>query len=302
MFRSLISLRMLLVLISIMSIHSIVFAQANRTWVSGLGDDVNACSRSQPCKTFAGAISKTNLGGEINVIDAGGFGAVVISKSITIDGGGSFAATLATSSTNGININITAASDTKKTVRLRNLSFNGMTTGNDGIRVVAASQVFVEDVLIDGFERGIHVSGSGVYLSVKNAIIRNVVHAGVILEPGGTSPYGTVAIEGCSISSAQVGVSARHGQVTIRDSAILKNAIGAQAEDADVLMMNCMVAHGGRGVMARAQGVIRLSQTTITRNETGLATSAGGKIISFKNNVVHGNGTDGAPNSSFPLV
>ncbi len=79
-------------------------AQATRTWVSGVGDDANPCSRTAPCKTFAGAISKTADGGEINVLDAGGFGAVTITKSITIDGGGSFASILA-SGTSGVIIN-----------------------------------------------------------------------------------------------------------------------------------------------------------------------------------------------------
>ena len=63
-------------------------AQASRTWVSGVGDDVNPCSRTAPCKTFAGAISKTTAGGEIDALDPGGYGAVTITKAITIDGGG----------------------------------------------------------------------------------------------------------------------------------------------------------------------------------------------------------------------
>ncbi|WP_315713972.1 MULTISPECIES: hypothetical protein [unclassified Bradyrhizobium] len=75
-------------------------AQATRTWVSGVGDDVNPCSRTAPCKTFAGAISKTAAGGEIDVLDPGGYGAVTITKSITIDGGGTMASILA-SATNG---------------------------------------------------------------------------------------------------------------------------------------------------------------------------------------------------------
>jgi hypothetical protein len=62
-------------------------AQATRTWVSGVGDDANPCSRTAPCKTFAGAISKTAPRGEINALDPGGFGAVTITKAITIDGG-----------------------------------------------------------------------------------------------------------------------------------------------------------------------------------------------------------------------
>src|SRR6478752_10655610 len=77
-------------------------AQATRTWVSGVGDDANPCSRTAPCKTFAGAISKTAVGGEINALDPGGYGTVTITKSITIDGGGGQVASILASGTNGI--------------------------------------------------------------------------------------------------------------------------------------------------------------------------------------------------------
>src|SRR5919112_198692 len=96
-------------------------AQATRTWVSGVGDDVNPCSRTAPCKTFAGAISKTAAGGEINALDPGGYGAVTITKSITIDGSGTFASILA-SGTNGVIVNNAAA---PPVVVLRGLSING---------------------------------------------------------------------------------------------------------------------------------------------------------------------------------
>src|SRR5438046_5975235 len=94
-------------------------AQATRTWVSGVGDDVNPCSRTAPCKTFAGAISKTAINGEINCLDPGGFGAVTITKSITIDCHEIFALILA-SGTTGVNINLTTtlATDPLQTVRL----------------------------------------------------------------------------------------------------------------------------------------------------------------------------------------
>src|ERR1700720_1556194 len=79
-------------------------AQATRTWVSGVGDDANPCSRTAPCMTFAGAITKTAAGGEIDALDPGGFGAVTITKSITIDGGGGQVASILTVGTNAINI------------------------------------------------------------------------------------------------------------------------------------------------------------------------------------------------------
>src|SRR5882724_8186437 len=85
-------------------------AQATRTWVSGVGDDVNPCSRTAPCKTFAGAISKTAAAGEINVLDPGGFGAVTITKSISIVCEG-VTGGIAASFTNGVTVNVPDGSE-----------------------------------------------------------------------------------------------------------------------------------------------------------------------------------------------
>src|SRR5882757_2814385 len=110
------------------------FAQATRTWVSGVGDDVNPCSRTAPCKTFAGAISKTAAGGEIDALDPAGFGAVTVTKSITLDGGGGQVASVLVSGTNGIVINANAATDV---VILRNLRINGIGSGLNGIQFLS---------------------------------------------------------------------------------------------------------------------------------------------------------------------
>src|SRR5262245_22483412 len=104
-------------------------AQATRTWVSGVGDDVNPCSRTAPCKTFAGAISKTAINGEINCMDPGGFGAVTITKSMTIDCSNTVGSIIA-STINGVIINIgVTAGDPHRSVRLRGLSINGTGSG-----------------------------------------------------------------------------------------------------------------------------------------------------------------------------
>src|SRR5213593_1486844 len=121
-------------------------AQATRTWVSGVGDDVNPCSRTAPCKTFAGAISKTAEGGEIDALDPGGFGGVTITKSITIDGTGTFASILA-SLVNGIVINA-APTDV---ITIRGISINGFCNGINGINILQAKTVNVEDCVIFRF-------------------------------------------------------------------------------------------------------------------------------------------------------
>src|SRR5438874_6763299 len=107
-------------------------AQTTRTWVSGVGDDANPCSRTAPCKTFAGAISKTAAFGEINVLDPGGFGAVTITKSITLRADHVEAGVLV-AGTNGIIVNVPNAADR---VTLEGLDIEGLGTGLDGVKII----------------------------------------------------------------------------------------------------------------------------------------------------------------------
>jgi hypothetical protein len=124
------------------------YAQAPRTWVSGVGDDANPCSRTAPCKTFAGAISKTAIGGEISVLDPGGFGGVTINKSITLDGDGTLASIQVTG-TSAININAANV-----VVTIRNLSLLGV-NGLTGINLVNGAAVVIDHVSISGFTTGV---------------------------------------------------------------------------------------------------------------------------------------------------
>src|SRR5712691_5556175 len=149
------------IIIVVLAASSLASAQATRTWVSGVGDDANPCSRTAPCKTFAGAISKTAASGEIDCIDAGGFGAVTITKGITIDGGGTFGSILA-SLTNGIIINDSASPPTA-VVTIRNLSINGAGNGLNGIRVLKAKTVHIENVEVFGF------TGNGIDAQLSQA-------------------------------------------------------------------------------------------------------------------------------------
>ncbi|MBF5002675.1 hypothetical protein ISG32_00280 [Diaphorobacter sp. NR2-3-3-1] len=149
-------------------------AQATRTWVSGVGDDVNPCSRTAPCQTFAGAISKTASGGEIDVLDPGGFGAVTITKPIILDGSQGSIGSILFSATNAININL----PTGGTVVLRNLSLtgSGTTLGLNAIRIIKADQVFIENVKIQTASRaGILIDpGAEAKVFVQNTSIYNV--------------------------------------------------------------------------------------------------------------------------------
>ena len=129
------------------------WGQATRTWVSGVGDDANPCSRTAPCKTFAGAISKTAAGGEIDALDPAGFGAVTITKAITIDGGGGQVASVLVAGTNGIVV----AAGPSDVVILRNLSIDGIGPGQNaglnGVRFLTGKGLQIEHCRIFGFSQ-----------------------------------------------------------------------------------------------------------------------------------------------------
>jgi Right handed beta helix region len=154
-------------------------AQATRTWVSGVGDDANPCSRTAPCKTFAGAISKTAPSGEINVLDPGGFGAVTITKSITIRSDHIQAGVLV-SGTNGVVVSA-GASDT---IVLEGLDIEGLGTGLNGLQILSSSSVIIRRSSIH------HFTGNGVNL-VGTANAKVLVQDCVIsLNGGGVNVQG----------------------------------------------------------------------------------------------------------------
>src|SRR5437879_2587445 len=162
---------------------SVARGQATRTWVSGLGDDVNPCSRTAPCKTFAGAISKTAAGGEIDALDPAGYGAVTITKSITIDGGGSLASILV-SGTSAIFVNDGGANNIE--VALRRLNFQGVYSGLNGIRFISGRRLTVDSCVIEHFtQNGIDVvtTAPGTYLNVLNTKIDTIYGIGINVSP-----------------------------------------------------------------------------------------------------------------------
>ncbi|MDQ1589668.1 MAG: hypothetical protein QOG71_295 [Pyrinomonadaceae bacterium] len=183
------TLNILTTITFIFALAAMTHAQATRTWVSGVGDDVNPCSRTAPCKTYAGAISKTAKDGEISTLDPGGFGTLTITKSITVNGGGAgqgYGSVLSALAPQGFLINITDAADVRKTVRLNWLDINGASTGTDGIRMIAGSALHIENTNIDG------VTGDGIDINmntatvaevyIKNVSIRNAATNGIIMQ------------------------------------------------------------------------------------------------------------------------
>jgi hypothetical protein len=259
-------------------------AQATRTWVSGVGDDANPCSRTAPCKTFAGAISKTAVNGEINCLDPGGFGGVTITKSITLDCHEVYGSVLV-SGTNGITINAPAGK-----VVLRNINIDGVTTGLKGVSILAAASVFLEDLMIMEFtQQGISDTraGSGNRLFVRNTVVRNNTGAGIAAVAGATS--GTILENVHSVGNG-FGVAAATGnQVTVSRSVMSGNATAGVEADVggQVFVNNTEISQNGTGVTAN--GTVALANSDIVFNTTGIS----GATTSFGNNRIFGNGSPG---------
>lgn len=288
-------------------------AQATRTWVSGVGDDANPCSRTAPCKTFAGAISKTAAGGEINAIDPGGFGAVTITKSITIDGAGTMASILA-SGTNGVIINGAGAR-----VTLRNLSINGAGVGTNnisglnGIRFLNGASLTVENVQIFGFsQHGIDFQPtSTAELFVSDTTIEHVLATsggGVLVKPAWS--YSVLgALRNVRIVNNLFGIRIEdRSTISLSDCEITGNTnngvlVISASIPAQATVERCLISNNGGtpihgGVKATGNlATVNLSNNTITHNFIGLLPD-GGDIISLGNNSVVDNGTDGNPTST----
>src|SRR5215207_6388874 len=255
----------------IFAFASLAQAQASRTWVSGVGDDANPCSRTAPCKTWAGAISKTAACGEIDALDPGGFGAVTITKSITLDGTGTMASILA-SLTTGITINA-ASTDV---ITIRGISINGFCNGLRGMNIVQAKTVNVEDCVIFRFAGpGILVNETGdMALNVRNTVIRDNTGDGIqTFTSSGTAKIRTT-LDRVSLNGNSVGLHARSGSlVNARNSVFASNtshgifADAAATNAAVVFSWNNQISHnGGNGVRAGNAGNLGTSGIEIAQN------------------------------------
>jgi hypothetical protein len=286
-------------------------AQATRTWVSGVGDDANPCSRTAPCKTFAGAISKTAAGGEINALDPGGFGAVTITKSITIDGGGGQVASVLAAATNGIVISAAGA-----VVTLRNLRIHGVvgtpSPGLNGVQFLSGATLHIENCAIFGFSQtGINInlsSASAARVLIRDTVVSNS-NTGVAARNAGA---GGVFVSLLRTTLAQNGTGLRadggggassiiataiessfdgNGTGVLAIGGTLGNA-GVQIERSSIINNTTTgaVANGSAGL----KPIIFFSNSVIATNGTGVSSVGGGTLSTYQNNVVDGNGVNGS--------
>ena len=279
-------------------------AQATRTWVSGVGDDANPCSRTAPCKTFAGAISKTAAAGEINCIDPGGFGTLTITKSISIICGTSGDAGVLVSGTNGFVISALSTD----IVYLEGLDFEGLNTGLSGIQINTAAKVSIVNCRVRGFTTaGINVipSSGGLSLSIIDTIVADNPGEGIQVKPSATANVrgfmDRTRVMNNTGDGVFVNTNTTSGGVkfAVRDSESSNNGANGfgtfSGGSVNVMQINSSsVSNNSTGIAADGSGaVVRFTRSTITSNGTGVSQTAPGLAQSYVTNSVDGNGTPG---------
>jgi hypothetical protein len=272
-------------------------AQATRTWVSGVGNDADPCSRTSPCKTFAGAISKTAINGIINCIDSGAYGTVTIVKSITIDCHDVFASILNASppdqpgTTTGVIINVgNDPKDPWRTVRLRNIDISGAGSGNIGISILSAAAVILDDLAVSGnVKQGINdvrIDANSM-LAIKNTMIANNGGPGI----SANAQLNTVVLDNVQSIKNTYGLGlAKNNTATVMRSVFSNNTTaGVEADPGGQLMLdNSVVSNNKTGIESNG-GPVALANTNVSFNGTGIT----GATTSFGNNRIFGNTAPG---------
>jgi len=291
------TLKSFVVVSFILAISSVAHAQATRTWVSGVGDDANPCSRTAPCKTFAGAISKTASAGEISVLDPGGFGAVTITKSITINGDGTLAGILA-SLTNGVIVN-----GANVNVTLRSLSINGAGNGLNGVRFIQGSTLWMENVSITGFTGfGVDINrgaAAGGFASLKNISVNACLGGGINVTQNNASAV-RVSVENSTILGSNFGIKAgANSLVSARNCAAsgMSQGFFADGSTARMNLKSCTATNNGNGVQSDNSAIIRIGDCDISGNiSKGISRGGGalGTVESYQDNYIRGNPADDA--------
>jgi hypothetical protein len=286
---------------------SLAHAQATRTWVSGVGDDANPCSRTAPCKTFAGAISKTAEGGEIDVLDPGGFGTVTITKAMTIDGthGSGFGSILNSGNLPGITVNITTGTHVNDAVViLRSLYFqaasqspSGTGSSSNGINLLKGDRVYVYDCHFEnqgnaGIRMSLASTGS---LFVEDCDFTNVVTGITATTTSGTALVQANRISVHGSTSGVVLTGSAQGMVT---ESFFGRCIGGSATQAGngstLDISHTKLVSNSNAINAVAGSTVRVNECEIFDNTNGF-TGTAASIQSGGNNKLAGNTSSVTP-------
>jgi hypothetical protein len=295
------TLNALTIIVLALTFSSIAQAQATRTWVSGTGNDANPCSRTSPCQTYSGAQIKTATGGEINTLDPGGFGAITITKALTIDGSNAGYGGVLASGISGITINITTGLASDKVI-LRYLEINGNNAagGFHGIRFLDGAELRVQNVNIMNF------TGNGVEISQSQAsktTLQNVHINNVNIGVRATTTVGEAVVMANEVYIDKFttdGVQgAANSRIGLRNSVIAHGAIGIRTNGTNSVINvdDVFVSYMTTAIQASAASTINVSDSIIMQNSTGLNLN-GGTINSMQGNTLFSNTTPGAFSST----
>jgi len=288
----------MLAIACVASLPAAAHAQATRIWLSGVGDDVNPCSRTAPCKTFAGSISKVASGGTISIIDPGEYGVVTITKPITLEGDCTAVGISAASAASAVLISIPGSGD--KRVVLRNLVLDGAGSakGLIGVSVSSASTVLIDRCLIHNFVNGIVINTAGnINVVISATTIDRIDNAAVSATSTGIA---TVKTENVRLSNSGVGIVASGGSrvYALRTVASHNTDAGFLAEG-DSGVARIFIDHGaatsnGTGVLSYGvDASITMTQTMVTGNGLGIDNSD--EVLSYGDNQISDNTTNGTP-------
>ena len=280
------------------------FAQATRTWVSGVGDDANPCSRTAPCKTWAGAISKTANGGEIDALDPGGFGGLTITKSITLDGGGGQVASTLVAGVSGINV----VAQPTDVVTIRNVRFDGLlgngsnsaNAGTNGINYTAGQRLELRNVDIFGFNTtAVNVAlGATATVLISNCTMTNngTNAANGYVKVSTTAGFAIVVISNCTLQGANFtgnGILAGNNAfVSVKDSVFETFANGGQTTgNGSLSVADSLFVSNNNALNAGAGTTINIAGNTFFGNGVTALAGAGSYVSDGRNRIV---GTQGA--------
>lgn len=297
------ALRIIYIAIAVALMSHTAAALATRTWVSGVGNDTNPCTRSQPCQTFATAITKTAAGGEIDALDAGPYDAVTITKAITINGGGGTVASIVSTGTNAINIQA-GSSDV---VTLRNLTINGFATGTNGIQFASGKELHVENCVVFGFTSvGIYINvTAAAQVTVESTISRDnewgfrsvmtafntTVSVNVVRSSFPSNAFGIWADNNSNVTVTNSDASGNStlgfiAQATGSGATAVLNLSGSNSANNDIGVQS----GGGLG-----NSIVNLCSDTLFNNATGIVIGQNATMNTCKNSFNTGSG---APNGS----
>jgi hypothetical protein len=263
-----------------------------RTFVASTGSDANPCSRTAPCRTFGAALAQTAGGGEIVALDSGGYGAVVISQSVTIVAAPGIQASISPSSGTAI----TVSAGPSDVVVLRNLYLNAQ-GGNNGVLYQSAAALHVENLVINGFtDNGIWMDlATASDLYVADTIVRNTGGSGIYLSSA--SGIAKVSIVRARLENNAYGVvAAALTSANVKDTIAAGNNLwgfGASSASGSLLNLEGCVASGnGTGIYAQG-GAVLVSNCSVTMNFLGIGPDTNSQVLSRGNNTVEANTYNG---------